>query len=135
MSIKQQLETTTRELRIFALIMTAGFGIFGGALLWRERAAGPYLLGLAAAFLIVGMLFPKVLKLVHWAWMKLALYLGVVMTFVVLNLTFFLAITPLGLLMRLLGKRPLAVGFDKERSSFWEPVESDGPWGRPEKPY
>jgi hypothetical protein len=133
--MKKDAPKTARELRNFALVMTVGLGIIGGLLLWKERAAAPYFLGVAAGFLISGLLFPKVLRPLEWAWMKLALLLGVIMTFIILNLTFFLVITPIGLVMRLFGKRPLPLGFDSERSSFWEPVEADGPWGRPDKPY
>jgi hypothetical protein len=133
--MKEQAPKTARELRNFALVMTVGLGIIGGLLLWKDRAAAPYLLGLAAAFLISGLLFPKSLRPIEWLWMKLALFLGIIMTFIILNFTFFVAITPMGLIMRLLGKRPLAVGFDRDRSSFWEPVDADGPWGRPDKPY
>jgi hypothetical protein len=131
----KQAPKSPRELRNFALVMTTGLGIIGGLLLWKERAAAPYLLGLAAAFLVTGLLFPRVLRPIEWAWMKLAHFLGIIMTFVILTLTFYLMITPMGLIMRLLGKRPLAIGFDRDRSSFWEPVDADGPWGRPDKPY
>lgn len=131
----KQAPKTPRELRSFGLIMTAGLGIIGGLLLWKDKAAAPYLLGLAAAFLASGLLFPRLLRPIEWAWMKLALVLGVIMTHIILTLTFYLMITPLGLIMRMLGKRPLAAGFDRQRSSFWEPVDADGPWTRPDKPY
>lgn len=131
----QTKRKTRRELRQFGLIMCAGCAVIGGILLWHGKPAAPYLLSVAGLFLVTGLVLPTVLRPFEWLWMKLALVLGHVMTFVVLTLTFYLVITPLGLLMRLLGKRPLALGFDHERSSFWEPVDADGPWGRPDKPF
>jgi hypothetical protein len=37
----------------------------------------------------------------------------------VLGLLFFAVVTPIGLLMRMFGQRPLALGFDKTATSYW----------------
>jgi len=37
----------------------------------------------------------------------------------VMGLLFFMVITPVGLLMRLCGKRPLALEFEREAPSYW----------------
>jgi hypothetical protein len=126
---------TPRELRTFALIMTGALGLLGVLLLWRGRSAWPYLLGLAALFLILGLAAPTLLRPVERLWMKLAHVLGIVMTFVILTLTFYLVLTPLGLLLRLLGKRPLDLPFEPDRSSYWVPIDPDGPATRPDRPY
>jgi len=103
-------------------------------LLWRGRAAWLPVLGVAALFLVLGFTIPRLLAPVEWAWMKLAHYLGLVMTFVLVTLTFFLIITPVGLLMRL-RKDTMNLKFKRKSDSYWIPVEKDGPTSRPEKPY
>jgi len=136
------MATTSRfkssaELRKFGLVMFAGFGLLGGLFLWRRglEPATWALLGLAALFLLVGLALPKVLGPIEWAWMKLAGLLGFVMTRVILTLTFFLAITPLGLLRRLLGQDSLVLKKRPDAESYWVAVEKDGPGTRPESPF
>jgi len=124
-----------RELRTFAWVMTGGLAVVGSLLLYKQNPAGPYLLGAAGVFLLAGLLCPRVLRPVEYLWMKLALVLGVVMTHVVLTLTFFVVITPLGLALALLGKRPMPLGFDRTKDSFWQKIDPDGPSSRPDKPY
>ncbi len=51
--------------------------------------------------------------------MALALVLSWVMTRVILALTFYLMITPLGLLMRLFGYRFLDLSWGDSRETFW----------------
>jgi hypothetical protein len=122
-------------LRKFGITMCAALAVLGGLMLWRDRASWPYLFGVSAFFLLFGVLLPRALAPIEWAWMKLAHYLGIVMTHVLLTLTFYLMITPLGLLMRLFRKDPLELRFDRSAKSYWAPVEPDGPCSRPDKPY
>ena len=126
---------TPSELRRFGLVMAAGLTVLGLLLLWRSRLAGPYLLAAGALFLLVGLTYPRLLSPLERAWMRLARALSVVMTRVVLTLTFYLLITPVGLLMRLFGGHTLGLRFEPERESYWIPVEPDGPGGRPDKPF
>ncbi len=126
---------TNKELRNFGLTLAIGFAILGSILFWKEKPAGPYLLYVAAAFLVSGLILPRILSPIEWLWMKFAHALGFVMTNVLLTLTFYLMITPIGLLMKILGKDPLYMKFDEEAQSYWTEVEPDGPTSRADKPY
>lgn len=46
---------------------------------------------------------------------------------VLLGLVFFLLITPAALVLRLTGKRPLPLGFDPTRKSYWIERRPPGP--------
>jgi hypothetical protein len=59
--------------------------------------------------------------------MGLAILLGWVMTRVILFLTFYLMITPLGLLMRLFGYRFLDLSWGDRRETFWHSRPSQEP--------
>ena len=83
--------------------------------------------------LVSGLLVPQILRPIEVVSMKLAEVMGAVMSRVVLTLAFYLMITPLGFLLKLLGKDLLDLS--GERSSYWMPVEKDGPASRPRKPY
>ncbi len=52
-----------------------------------------------------------------WYWFGLALHK--VVNPLVMGVLFFVVITPIGLLMRLAGKRPLALRFEPDTSSYW----------------
>ncbi len=126
---------STRELRKFGFVMAVAFGIFGALFVWRDKPWGMYTLYVAVAFLVLGLIAPKLLGPIEKAWMALARVLQTVMTAVILTLTFFLVMTPMGLLIRLTGKDLLGMKGDPSIETYWEPVDPDGPASRPDKPY
>lgn len=114
----RNIKSEKRDLRNFGLVMGVVLSIIGGALLWRGRETYPYILGLAAFFAVTGLIVPVLLKPIQKAWMALAVVLGFVMTRVILSVLFYLAITPLSLVMRLMGKRFVLGGRD-ETITYW----------------
>jgi len=111
---------TVKELRQFALVMTGGLGVIGTIALLKGRPAAPYLLAIAGLFLLLGILFPKILRWPYALWMAFAFVLGQIVTTIILTLLFFLVMTPMGLLMRLLGKDLLQKRWKKVKaSSYW----------------
>lgn len=131
----QQAKKSLKELRKFGITMAVAFGIIGALFLWRDKSVWPYLFGLSGFFVVFGLILPRVLQPIEWAWMKMAQAIGSVMTRIILTLTFFLVITPLGLIRRLFNKDPLEIKFRRPVESYWVAVEKDGPTSRPEKPY
>ncbi|MGD2068791.1 MAG: SxtJ family membrane protein [Gemmatimonadota bacterium] len=127
----------TSHLRKFGLVMTVGFGLLGLLFWWRGVPAAPWMAGIGAAFLAVGLVSPRILGPVERGWMWLAEKLGAVMTRVLLTITFFLGVTPLALLGRLLGRDRLAIrSFGRsDAGTFWQDVDPDGPVSRPDEPY
>ena len=133
--MKKEKVKSKKELRKFGFVMTIPLALIGGFLFWKEKATAPYLLVLAAFFLISGLLFPSILRPIEKIWMKIAELISAVMTRVILALTFYLVITPMGLILRLIGKDLLEIKFDQKKDSYWVPVEEEGPCSRPDKPY
>ena len=127
---------SSAELRKFGWVMTVALGILGGVLFWRRGLApATYgVLGAAGLFFVTAVIAPKLLGPLEWAWMKLAGVLSFIMTRVILTLAFFLAMTPVGLLMRLSGHDPLGLRRRKV-DSYWKPVEPDGPGSRTHSPF
>ncbi|MGB5879199.1 MAG: SxtJ family membrane protein [Thermoanaerobaculia bacterium] len=123
------------ELRRFGLALGAGLTVLGSILFWREKSAAPWILGVAATLLLLAILAPRVLGPLEKVFARVARVVTAALTYLVLTLTFFLVITPLGLVMRLLGRDPLAKKPAPDQSSFWVEVEPDGPTTRPHKPY
>jgi len=127
---------TNTELRKFAWVMTVAFGIIGLLAWWRgKETAYLWLLGIAAFFLLAGLIVPRLLAPIELVWMKFAHYLSIVMTYVILTLTYYLVITPVGLLLRIMRKDLLSLKFEKGLPSYWVKAEPDGAQTRPDKPF
>jgi len=134
------LNTNRKDLRKFGLVMAGAFAALGAFLWWRgDFAFWPiislFFWGIGGVFLLVALLAPIVLSPLEWVWMKLAHVMGFVMTRVLLSLVYFVAVTPIGLVFRILRKDLLQRKFDANAESYWINAEDDGPWTRPDKPY
>ncbi|MFB0515886.1 MAG: SxtJ family membrane protein [Candidatus Neomarinimicrobiota bacterium] len=126
---------TDRDRRRFGLTMAAALAALGGLFVWRDTSAWPYLFGLAAFFTVTGLLCPKVLGPIQVGWMTFGKVLSRVATTVVLTLFYYMVITPVGLMLRLVGKDFLLLKKDAKQTSYWLAMEQNGPGSRPFKPY
>jgi hypothetical protein len=116
----QKLDCSIAALRRFAFTIAAVLVSLGGIMLWRRCAFGWPLLSLAFLMLATVLLKPKSLRFVYRSWMMLALLLGSVASRILLTFAFFLVLTPLGLVQRLLGKRLLDLRFKSDATSYWQ---------------
>lgn len=74
---------------------------------------------LGAVFAVLGFAAPKVLMPVWRAWMGLAHYMGLVMTFVVMALVWCLAFVPMAFFLKLIGKRTIVNRYGSGDKSYW----------------
>ena len=112
----------------WALAIVAGlFLLFFGGLgyvLFRRGAAVEVAaaIGTVAALVgTLGLLLPRAIRWVYVGMIYLAFPIGWVVSHVILALVLYLVLTPIGLLLRLAGRDPLARGFDRSASSYWTP--------------
>lgn len=112
-------QTSKRELRKFGLSVGAAFVVLGLISWWRDHTIAPRVLWTLGALLAVpGALAPTLLGPVHYGWMKAASLLGAVNTRIILGAFFYVVLTAVGLVMRLV-RDPLRLRFDKEEPSNW----------------
>jgi len=71
-------------------------------------------------FVILAIVAIPVLRPFHKLWMMLALLMGFVMSRVILTILYYLVLTPIGLVAKIVGKKFMPLGFDKNASTFWE---------------
>lgn len=126
---------SVKDLRRFGLAFGTAMTLLGSLLLWKERAAGPWVLGLAGFALLAAVVAPRILRPLEMVLAGLLRAVMTVITYVVLTLAYFIVFTPIGLLLKLMGKDLLDRRFPTDRESYWVPVEVDGPATRPDKPY
>ena len=115
----QQLTKTPRELRKFGLLVGGVFALLGAWFLFRHKSYWPFLLTPGALLILFGLLAPRLLKGVYVAWMALAFFLGLVVSTLILTLCYFLLITPLAFLGRIVRKDFLSVKLDPAAASYW----------------
>ena len=109
-----------KEYRKFGITVGPVFLLFSGLFWWKgHHTAMTVCAVLGGVLLLGGLIAPSLLKWPYRAWMKLASVLNWITTRIILLMVFYLGIASVGLLLRLLGKRPLAVGFDKQAETYW----------------
>mgnify|MGYP000041206939 CR=1 FL=1 len=75
-------------------------------------------------FLILGVLNSKILMPLNKIWFKFGIFLGKIISPFVMAIIFFLVVTPIGLLMRVIGKDVLNLKYNNNKS-YW--IEKKGP--------
>ncbi|WP_336810290.1 SxtJ family membrane protein [Bosea sp. MMO-172] len=114
--------------RQFGLVMAGFFAILALLALWRGHSG--FVLGwgsASAVFAGAALLVPAVLKPLNALWFRFGLLLHKIMTPLIMGAMFFLVFTPIGLIMRLLGKRPIPTNFDHGAKSYWIARDPAGP--------
>ena len=81
-------------------------------------------LTISIVFLILGIFNSKILDPFNKLWFKFGIFLGKIISPLIMGIIFFLVVTPIGLLMRLMGKDLLNLKYNNNKS-YW--IEKDGP--------
>ena len=119
--------TDIREIRKFGIIALIFFGILCTLGLWFKRPIPTYLFGFLSLMGLGFILSPLWLSPLYFGWMKIAHFVGGIITTLILTLAYYLVITPSALIKRVFGGRPLPLKPDKGVSSYWvartEPVQ------------
>jgi hypothetical protein len=116
--------------RSFGWVFAIFFGFVGAWPLVHGRPLRPWALAVALAIAAVTLARPRLLHPANVVWMKFGLLLSKFVNPIVTGLLFYLVITPIGLLMRMFGKRPLPLQFESAASSYW--IERRPPGPKPE---
>lgn len=113
-------EPDRKELRSFGFI-TGGltpvfFGLLFPWLFEHEFSRWPWIVGVV--LITLALVLPMSLKLFYRVWMTIGFCLGWVNTRIILSVMFYIIIFPTGVVMRLLGKDPLARSIIREQKSY-----------------
>ena len=75
--------------------------------------------GAALTAAVVGFLFPKFMRLLYLGMFYLAFPIGWVVSHVLLAVIYYLLVTPMALVLKILGRDPLERSLDRSRESYW----------------
>lgn len=105
--------------RKFGLTVGVAFLVLSSLLhFWRHREpAGAVFAALGGLLAVAALVAPAHLGPVQRAWMGLARVISKVTTPIFMGVVFFVVITPIGVVMRLFGRRPLV--HSERNGSFW----------------
>ena len=116
-----QNKSTNRSFGVVFFIVFLAIGIYpilnGGEIRYWS-------LIISIIFLILGILNSKVLTPLNKIWFRFGIFLGKIISPLVMAIIFFFVVTPIGLLMRFIGKDVLNLKFNNDKS-YW--IEQKGP--------
>jgi len=113
--------------RFFGIVFAVVFAIIGLFPLIGGSSVRWWSLIVAGVFLALAFAAPKLLSPLNRLWMRFGLLLHRIVNPLVMALLFFLVVTPIALLMRLFGKRPLHLETEPDAESYWIPRDPPGP--------
>ena len=70
-------------------------------------------------FLVLGVLNSKFLTPLNKLWIKFGIFLGAIASPIVMGIIYFIILTPIGALMRFLGKDLLKINKSKSLTTYW----------------
>lgn len=112
-----------KDIRSFGITIGIILFIISFLLMYYNKESYQIIGIISLMFIGLGLVIPVMLKPFYFIWMIFAAILGWVMTRVILSLVFYLIITPIGLITRLIGEDFLALK-KKMSNSYWNHRES-----------
>src|ERR1051326_2928088 len=99
---------TPKEGRRFAFTVGGAFLLLAALSWWRGHYLPPRIMGaIGVALVLAGVVAPGRLGRVHQSWMALANGISRVTAPIAVGAVYFVVLTPIGVLMRLIGRNPL----------------------------
>ena len=105
--------------RSFGLVFFVVFLIVALWPLKYEEDIRLWSLVLSIIFFILGILNSQLLTPLNKLWFKFGMFLGLIVSPIVMGIVYFLVVTPIGIFMRLLGKDLLKTSKAKNASTYW----------------
>ena len=109
-------KSSNRSFGILFFLVFLGFGLWP---LTKEISPNIYLIIISVIFLILGLLNSKFLSPFNNLWIKFGEILGKIIAPIVMAAVYFLILTPISLLVRLLGKDLIKMKFNNNIKSYW----------------
>jgi hypothetical protein len=113
--------------RSFSYVFCIVFTALGG---WLGQSVSAYFYGFIAlglGILMLGLLCPRVLAVPNKVWFKFGLLLHMIVSPIMLGVLYVVAILPMGVLMRALGKDLLHLKSAPKAKTYWgkpDPIET-----------
>jgi len=121
--LKEEIKNIKEEktnLRKFGVTVGIVILLISASLYFLDEDSFIYFGIIGILLLLFGFILPNLLKPLNKVWMTLAIILGWFMSRVILFILYYVIITPIGFLLKLIGKDFLNRKIDKTSQSYWE---------------
>lgn len=114
-----ELLTDLREIKVTDTNLKVFIVMVGGILYYvtRNQTRNVHLVIVFITFIVF--IFPKSIRPFYKIWMGISMCIGLVMSTIFLSILFVVSIIPIGILMRVVGKKPLDLSFKTKNPSYW----------------
>ena len=116
--------------RGFGLVFGIVFLVIGFFPVWKQSSPHYWALIAAGVFVAFSIFLPRVLRPLNWVWFRFGQLLHPVTSYIVLLVMFYGAVTPIGLLLRLLKKDVVNLKWDSHLETYWIVRQTPGPTGK-----
>ena len=114
---KQQIKINKKNNITFGILFFFFFLIIGLYPLVSVGVIRIWSVALSLVFLIITIIRPNLFKFLNRSWIQFGIFLGKIISPIVMGLVFFFVVTPIGMLVRILKKD--VMGLKTEASSYW----------------
>lgn len=122
----KKIKSGKKQLREFGFVIGGILILFAGIGLWRHRhetqnfLSGRHITAyIGILFVTSGIFFYNILKPLQKLWMGFSIILGFFMSRVILGVLFYLVVTPIALVLKIMGKDILDQKIDKAALTYW----------------
>tara|TARA_B100000676_G_C18025365_1_gene815263 strand:+ start:1235 stop:1642 length:408 start_codon:yes stop_codon:yes gene_type:complete len=105
--------------RSFGIVFAIFFAILSIYPVINKKDINLYLLILSIIILIIGIFKPSLLYYPNKIWFKFGIFLGKIVSPLVMGIIFFFTVTPTGMIMKLLKKDLLKKKLDVKARTYW----------------
>ncbi|HOW58876.1 MAG TPA: SxtJ family membrane protein [Candidatus Omnitrophota bacterium] len=116
----KKIDSSRKKLREFGFLVGGVLVALGILFWWRGRIFYPYFFIPGIVLVMAGAFLPSALMPFQKIWMSAAVLLGWVMTRLILSVLFFLVVTPMSMILRLIGKDILDQKLEPSQESYWK---------------
>ncbi|MDB3981841.1 SxtJ family membrane protein [Candidatus Pelagibacter sp.] len=110
--------------RSFGIVFFIVFLLIGTYPLINNESIRIWSLVISLIFLVLGFINSNLLSPLNKLWFEIGIFLGKIISPIIMGIIFFLVVTPIGLIMRLIGKDLLNIKYS-DNKSYW--IEKTGP--------
>ena len=125
---KQKIKRGTDK--SFGFVFSIVAGILGLWPILEDKPLNYWALGISAVLVVISLARPQILTPFNRLWFLIGILLHKIVNPIIMGFIFYVTVTPIGVIMRLLGKRPLHLEFDPKAESYW--IERSPPGPEPE---
>ena len=119
--VEINLKPSAKDLKWFGVILALFFGLVGTLVLWKAESmkAAIILWSIGVGLCAIYYAIQPFRKPMYVGWMTLLFPIGWTISHLVLAIVYYLVLTPIGLVMKLIGRDAMQRKFEPQARTYW----------------